>query len=72
MARGKVLSDFEIWLAVGAEMTGASVTKTAQLSLVSVRTVTKVTCAFRLHLMTVMLAHWCDVYGKTEEQLILW
>ncbi len=47
MARGKDLSDFEREFIVWPRTTGASVTKTAQLALVSVGAVTKVTSAFR-------------------------
>lgn len=42
MARGKDLSDFERGLIVGAQMEGASITKTAQLAGVSIGAVTKV------------------------------
>ena len=43
----KDVSDFERGLIVGAQMAGASVTKTVQLAAVSIRTVTEVTSAFR-------------------------
>ena len=47
MARGKDLSDFERGFIVGAQMAGASVTKTAQLAGVAIEIVIKVTSAFR-------------------------
>uniref|UniRef100_A0A3Q2WG12 Transposase Tc1-like domain-containing protein n=1 Tax=Haplochromis burtoni TaxID=8153 RepID=A0A3Q2WG12_HAPBU len=47
MVRGRDLSDFERGVIVGARMAGVSVTKAAQLTGVSIGTVTKVTAAYK-------------------------
>lgn len=47
MVRGRDLSDFERGVIVGARIAGASVTRTAQLTGVSIGTVTKVTAAYK-------------------------